>query len=104
MKDSGSNATVAKHEAITSPRMRVCNFNIAGVARSNFEICVDRNGDMTIFKKNASVDVVKVGADVDETIVTLRGGDQRGDRGQVVVVALGMGEGGGLWLWWLWRR
>ena len=52
--------------------MRVGDGNIAGVARRNFEICVDTNGSTAIINYNASVDVVKVGADVDETIVTLR--------------------------------
>jgi hypothetical protein len=54
--------------------MRVGDGNIAGVARRNFEICVDGNGSRSISNFIAAVDVVKVGTDVDETVVTLRGG------------------------------
>ena len=40
---SGSTRTVAEREVITSPRMRIGNFNVAGIARSNFEPGVNIN-------------------------------------------------------------
>jgi len=69
--------------------MRVCDGNIAGVTRCNFEICVDTNGSKAITWIIVTVDVVKVGADIDETVVTLRGGGKRGESGG--------GVGGGGW-------
>jgi hypothetical protein len=69
--------------------MRVGDGNIAGVARRNFEICVDTNGSFAISNKIGSVDVVKVGAGVDETVVMLRGRISEG--------AVGGGGGGMGW-------
>ncbi len=45
---SGSPRTIAEHEATTSPRMRIGNFNVAGIARSNFEPGVNINESLAI--------------------------------------------------------
>ncbi len=71
-----SDGAVAEHEATTSPRMRVREGNITGIARRNFEICVDANESSSVSDDVASIDVVKMGADVDETVVTLRGDNE----------------------------
>ncbi len=92
VQGSASNSAVAEHEARTSPRMRVGDGNIASVARSDFEICVDTNARRSISNRMASVDVVKVGAGVDETVVTLRRGYKRGGSGGC---GSGCGVGGG---------
>ena len=62
---------VAEYQAITSPRMRVRHFNIAGVAWSNFKPGVNTNGRRAIFNNSLSLDVVNVGAGVDEALVAL---------------------------------
>ena len=51
--------------------MRVRHFNIAGVAWSNFKPGIDINGRTAIFNVSLSIDVVKVGAGVDEALVAL---------------------------------
>jgi hypothetical protein len=51
--------------------MRVRHFNIAGVAWSNFKPGINTNGRFAIFKAILSVDVVNVGAGVDEAVVEL---------------------------------
>ena len=48
VQGSGSIRTVAEHEATTSPRMRIGNFNVAGIARSNFEPGVNINKSIAI--------------------------------------------------------
>jgi hypothetical protein len=55
--------------------MRVGDGSIAGVARGNFETCVDTNGSFAILNNIATVDAVKVCSYVDETVVTLSGGE-----------------------------
>jgi len=45
---SGSPRSVAEHEGTTSPRMRIGNFNVAGIARSNFEPGVNINESVII--------------------------------------------------------
>jgi hypothetical protein len=48
VQGSDSKRTVAEHEAMTSPRMRIGNFNVAGIARSNFEPGVNINKSLAI--------------------------------------------------------
>jgi hypothetical protein len=55
--------------------MRVRHFNIAGVAWSNFNPGIDINGRtaiITVSLSIKSIDVVNVGAGVDEALVDLR--------------------------------
>ena len=51
--------------------MRVRHFNIAGVAWSNFKPGIDINGRIAISNVLLSIDVVNVGAGVDEALVAL---------------------------------
>ena len=51
---------VAEYQAITSPRMRVRHFNIAGVAWSNFKPGINTNGRTAISNDSLSIDVVNV--------------------------------------------
>ena len=75
-----SHLAVAEYQGITSPRMRVRHFNIAGVAWSNFKPGIDINGRIAIFNDSLSIDVMNVGAGVDEAHVELQeGGDQGRD-------------------------
>jgi hypothetical protein len=67
----GSHRAVAEYQAITSPRMRVRHFNIAGVAWSNFKICINTNGRIAIFNVILVLDVVNMSAGVDEALVAL---------------------------------
>ena len=67
----GSQRAVAEYQAQTSPRMRVRHFNIAGVAWSNFKPGINVNGRIAIFNVSLSIDVVSVGAGVDEALVAL---------------------------------
>ena len=62
---------VAEYQALTSPRMRVRHFNIAGVAWSNFKPGINTNGRTAISNVILSIDVVNVGAGVDEALVAL---------------------------------
>ena len=65
---------VAEYQVITSPRMRVRHFNIAGVAWSNFKPGIDINGRTAIMNEShesLSIDVVYVGASIDEALVAL---------------------------------
>ena len=62
---------VAEYQAITSPRMRVRHFNIAGVAWSNFKPAINTNGRFAIFNDSLSIDVANVSAGVDEAVVAL---------------------------------
>ncbi len=62
---------VAEYQAITSPRMRVRHFNIAGVAWSNFKPGININGRFAIFHVSLSIDVANMGAGVDEAVVAL---------------------------------
>jgi hypothetical protein len=48
------------------------DFNIGGVAWSNFKSGVNVNGIRAVFRR-VSIDVVKVSTGVDEALVTLRG-------------------------------
>jgi hypothetical protein len=66
-----SHRAVAEYQVITSPRMRVRHFNIAGVAWSNFKPGNNVNGRTAIRNGSLSIDVVNVGADVDEALVAL---------------------------------
>ena len=66
-----SHRAVAEYQAHTSPRMRVRHFNIAVVAWSNFKICININGRITIFNVILVLDVVNVSAGVDEALVAL---------------------------------
>ena len=54
--------------------MRVRHFNIAGVAWSNFKPGIDINGRIAISNDSPSIDVVNVGAGVDEALVALQEG------------------------------
>ncbi len=51
--------------------MRVCRFNIADVARSNFKPGINTNGRITIFNGSLSIDIANVSAGVDEALVAL---------------------------------
>ena len=54
--------------------MRVRHFNIAGVAWSNFKPGIDINGRTAIMNEShesLSIDVVYVGASIDEALVAL---------------------------------
>ena len=72
-QECGSRRTVAEHEVITSPRMRIGNFNVAGIARSNFEPGVNINKSMAISNIIATIDVVSVCDGVNVPVVALRG-------------------------------
>ena len=57
--------------------MRVRHFNIAGVAWSNFKTGINIDGRFAVLKLSLSIDVMNVGAGVDEAHVELQeGGDQ----------------------------
>ena len=51
--------------------MRVRHFKIALFAWSNFKPRINTNGRTAIFNDSLSIDVVKVGAGVDEALVAL---------------------------------
>ena len=70
---SGSRHTVAEHEVTTSPRMRIGNFNVAGIARSNFEPGVNINKSRAISNIIATTDVASVCDGVNVPVVALRG-------------------------------
>ena len=70
---SVSQRTVAEHEVTTSPRMRIGNFNVAGIARSNFEPGVNINKSLAILNIIATTDVVSVCDRVNVSVVALRG-------------------------------
>ncbi len=52
--------------------MRIGNFNVAGIARSNFEPGVNINKSTAIFNIIATIDVVSVCDRVNEPVVALR--------------------------------
>jgi hypothetical protein len=64
--------------------MRVRHFNIAGVAWSNFKPGINTNGRITVFNCIPRIDVMNVGAGVDEALVALKegGGGEGGVRGE----------------------
>ena len=79
--------------------MRVRHFNIVGVAWSNFKPGINTNGRKAIFNVPVilSIDVVNVGAGVDEALVQLK--DEGGERsGRVRPVTRGgpLGREGGV--------
>ena len=53
--------------------MRIGNFNVAGIARSNFEPGVNINESLTIPNNIATIDVVNVCDGVNVSVVALRG-------------------------------
>ena len=59
--------------------MRVRHLNIAGVAWSNFKPGINTNRRTAVFNVSLSIDVVNVGAGVDEALVALQEGEVRGD-------------------------
>ncbi len=65
--------TVAEHEPLTSPRMRVGNFNVAGIARSNFEPSVNINDSLPILMFIDTINAANVRNSVNASIVVLRG-------------------------------
>ena len=73
-----SHLAVAEYQGITSPRMRVRHFNIAGVAWSNFKPGIDINGRIAIYNESLSIDVANVGAGVDKALVQMK--DEGGER------------------------
>jgi hypothetical protein len=92
-----SRRAVAEYQAPTSPRMRVRHFNIAGVAWSNFKPGINTNGRKVIFNVSVtlSIDVVNVGAGVDEALVQLK--DEGGERsGRAVTRGGPLGREGGV--------
>ena len=60
--------------------MRVRHFNIAGVAWSNFKSGIDINGRTAITNESLSIDVMNVGAGVDEALIELQEGGGSGVR------------------------
>ncbi len=82
---SGSPCTVAEHESITSPRMRIGNFDVAGIARSNFEPRVYDNKCVAISNEIATIDVMNVRDGVNVSVVALRG--VRGERSKRLQVS-----------------
>ncbi len=48
VQDRGSHPAVAEYQGITSPRMRVRHFNIAGIAWSNFKPGININAPTPI--------------------------------------------------------
>ncbi len=58
--------------------MRVRHFNIAGVAWSNFKPGIDINGRTAIINDSLSIDVMNVGAGVDEALIELQEGGGQG--------------------------
>ena len=73
--------------------MRVRHFNIAGVAWSNFKPGINTNGRTAILNVILSIDVVNVGAGVDEALVALQegGGGSGARRLSAEVEAAGCG-------------
>ncbi len=61
--------------------MRVRHFNIAGVAWSNFKPGIDINGRFAIIN-DSLIDVMNVGAGVDEALIELQEGGGGGERGE----------------------
>ena len=64
---------VVEYQGPTFPRMRVRHFNIAGDAWSNFKPGINTNGRIAISNDSLSIaiDVVNVGAGIDEALVAL---------------------------------
>ncbi len=81
VKESVSLRTVAEHEDITSPRMRIGNFNVAGIARSNYKSGVDVNESTAIFKFIPTINVANVSGGVHVAVVNLIGGGQSNNGG-----------------------
>ena len=73
VQGSGSTPIVAEHEGTTSPRMRIGNFNVAGIARSNFEPGVNINRRVAILNYVARVNVMNVGNGIDVAVMALGG-------------------------------
>ena len=71
MQGRVSRRAVAEYQVITSPRMRVRHFNIAGVAWSNFKPGINTNGRTAILNAIQSIDAVDMSAGVDEALVEL---------------------------------
>ena len=75
---SVSYRTVVEQEETTSPRMRVRNLNVVGIAWSNFEPGVDINESLAIMNIIVTIDVVNVDGGIHIAVVTLKdGGDVR---------------------------
>ena len=74
LQGRASPRAVAEYQAITSPRMRVRHFNIAGVAWSNFKPGINTNGRFAIKNVSLSIDVVNVSTGVDEALMALKEG------------------------------
>ena len=74
-----SHLAVAEYQGITSPRMRVRHFNIAGVAWSNFKPGIDINGRIAIYNESLSIDVANVGAGIHIAVVELKGKKGKGE-------------------------
>jgi hypothetical protein len=60
--------------------MRIHNFNVTGIARSNFKPGIDMNPSLAILKFIGTIDVVSVCDGVNISVVALRG--VRGKRRQ----------------------
>ena len=72
--DAASRASiraVAEYKKMTSPRMHVCDCNVAGVAWSKLKPGINTNERMAITYDFLSIDVVNVSAGVDEALVAL---------------------------------
>ncbi len=66
-------SAVAEHEDSAAPRMRIGNFNVTGIARSNFETSIDVNESLAILKFITTIDVADVCDGVKVPVVALRG-------------------------------
>jgi hypothetical protein len=91
----GSHFAVAENQPVTSPPMRVCNFNIPDLSGSDFEPSVDGNGCETILTDFQAIDAASVSSGVDVAFVALGGGGGGGGGFffAVDVYALSLGQG-----------
>jgi hypothetical protein len=70
---SGSPGTVTECDIAASPLMRMGNFNVAGISRSNFKPGVNINENPAVLKLLATIKVVSVCDGVNVCVVVLRG-------------------------------
>ena len=69
----GSRRKVAEHKPKTSPRMRIRNFNVTGIALSSFELGVNINGTLPILKIIDTIDAANARNSVNTSVVVLGG-------------------------------
>jgi hypothetical protein len=71
----GSRPKVAEHKPKTSPRMRIGNFNVTGIALSSFELGVNINYSLPILKIIDTINAANARNSVNTSIV-VPGGDR----------------------------